>query len=558
VLVGKVGKLPPHPIWYLQPPPHTFLLGPSRSGVLAIRAWKAPFQSFEPGDGGGLSAAPLAGSPAVIAAFKTQLDYKWLHSRQYYFGLSLLYGLAAIGGLLAWLRNRKEKLLLWFAINSIDPLLATVLIGLRIPFSDDFAIGWLQPVISIGDISLWSLLFYLLQLDDRVKLRRFTVLLSWILFTASSLDGSLSAFDWSGPHGWLLQLADAILTGIITITEIYPLVLVCFAFGKRLPVARWLVAMFAFLLEMLVVVRTAVEQGQRYTHWSLDQFISAPLITIDGNSLNSIGVAETLLFIAVVYAVYRSIVEQGEQQARIEQELHSAQELQRVLVPEVLPSLDGYSVTSGYQPAQEVGGDFFQLIDKSDGSALLILGDVSGKGLKAAMTVSLIVGTVRTLAESLDDPAEILARLNRRMHGRLQHGFVTCVVLRLAPDGGCKIANAGHPSPFLNAQEVPLPAALPLGLLPSASYDTTSIQLSIGDSLVLYTDGLLEARNATGELFGFERLRELIATKPDARKAIETAIAFGQDDDITVLTLTRLAVGEASSTKLTAPALAPA
>ena len=116
-------------------------------------------------------------------------------------------------------------------------------------------------------------------------------------------------------------------------------------------------------------------------------------------------------------------VAQSERQAAFEQEFKSAQELQQVLIPESLPSLEGYAVTSAYRPAQQVGGDFFQLIAEPDGSALLIMGDVSGKGLKAAMTVSLIVGAIRTAADTLDDPAEILAILNRRLYGRLQNGL---------------------------------------------------------------------------------------------------------------------------------------
>ena len=138
-------------------------------------------------------------------------------------------------------------------------------------------------------------------------------------------------------------------------------------------------------------------------------------------SLNT--VAATLLLFSIVYAVYRYSAEQNERQAALEQEFKSAQELQRVLIPATLPALQGFAVTSAYLPAQEVGGDFFQLIPQEDGSALLIVGDVSGKGLKAAMTVSLIVGAVHSLVETMDDPAEILAALNRRMHGRLKNGF---------------------------------------------------------------------------------------------------------------------------------------
>jgi serine phosphatase RsbU (regulator of sigma subunit) len=177
-----------------------------------------------------------------------------------------------------------------------------------------------------------------------------------------------------------------------------------------------------------------------------------------------------------------------------------------------------------------------------------VLGDVSGKGLKAAMTVSLLVGTARTLAEQSSDPAWILAGLNRRLEGRMQNGFVTCLVLRLEPSGKCVAANAGHLPPFLNHDEMQLPAALPLGVVSDGSYENVAFTMAPGDHLTLYTDGLVEARNAARELFGFDRVRNLIAANPDAQTASEAAVAFGQDDDITVLTVTRIPTGAESAT----------
>jgi serine phosphatase RsbU (regulator of sigma subunit) len=171
------------------------------------------------------------------------------------------------------------------------------------------------------------------------------------------------------------------------------------------------------------------------------------------------------------------------------------------------------------------------------------------------MAVSLIVGTVRTLAEAKDDPAEILGGLNRRLHGRLKNGFATCLVLLFDAEGSCALANAGHLAPFLNQDEMSLPDALPLALDPDATYETTSFRLAFSDRPTFYTDSLLEARNAAGEIFGFERLRVLIATQQDARQAAEAAVTFGQDDDNTVLTLTRLAIGVKSTTSLLAPEL---
>jgi hypothetical protein len=558
-LIGRNGRMPPDPGYYYVQAPQTFGLGSLDDGVLAIRVWKAPLSSFDNGVQGGFYAPPLIGGPSAIADRRAHMDYTWLHSRQYDFALHSFYALMMALSLLMWLRDRSQRVLLWMAAFTGAPLAAFFLTGLRLPWSYNVAIGFLQPVLSISDIGLWFLLLYLLKLDENPRLARFTRFLAVVSLVSTTLDGLLTLADWSNPKITVpAQIADALLTLVFTVAETYPVVLVAFALRKRLDAARWMMATCAFLFGMLTVIRIALQQGSRYTHWTFGEKIATPLFVINGNSFTLQTLAATGLLISVVYAVYRYSREETMRQQAVEQELRSAQELQQVLIPEELPALPGFALTSSYRPAQEVGGDFFQIIPlegEAVGSTLIVLGDVSGKGLRAAMAVSLIVGAVRTLAESLDDPAEVLARLNNRMHGRLQHGFVTCLVLLVRSNGHCTIASAGHPFPYLNSREIALPDALPLGLTTHASYDNETFQLGVGDRLTLYTDGLLEARNAERELFGFERLRELIAAKPDARDAIDAAIAFGQEDDITVLTLTRLGAGEESSTRLIAPDL---
>jgi Stage II sporulation protein E (SpoIIE) len=176
----------------------------------------------------------------------------------------------------------------------------------------------------------------------------------------------------------------------------------------------------------------------------------------------------------------------------------------------------------------------------------------------ARWSVAISYCTLRTLAEATDEPTEILAGLNRRLHGRLNNGFATCLVLRFDSEGNCVLANAGHLPPFLNQEEMSLPGALPLALDLNATYERIAFRLAVGDRLTFYTDGLLEARNVAGEIFSFDRLQALMATKPDAKQAAEAAVAFGQDDDITVLTLTRLAIGVKPTTSLLAPGTLPA
>jgi hypothetical protein len=561
-LIGRYGTMPPHPSFLWARGARTFGMGQVRDGVLAVRVWKAPLDSFDSDQLGGLYAPPLVGSPDAIAAHMDTRDYAWLRSRQYTFGLQSLYGIVALLGILAWLRNRSLRVALWVAVFSFSPILATFLTGLRIPFSYNFALGRLQPVFSFADISLWFLLLYLLELDKNPKLMKFSRILAVISLASTSLDGLLTLADWSNPlYTHWEQAADGALTAIFTTTQLYPLILVALAIRKRLDLASWMLAIAAFFSEMILVARISLDQGSRYTHWDIARKFTDPLFTINGNVFNAQIIANTLLLLTIVYAVFRYLQDAIRRQSGMEQEFKSARELQQVLIPETLPEVPGYAVTSAYRPAQEVGGDFFQIIPLEGeyaGSTLVVLGDVSGKGLKAAMTVSLLVGAVRTLARFAPQPSELLAELNQRMWGRMQGGFTTCLAMVLRADGHCTVASAGHPAPYLNDHELELPGALPLGLTADASYAESSFELGEGDHFSLYTDGLLEARNATGELFSFARVDALFAGRPDAAQATEAAVDFGQDDDITVLTLTRLGSGERSTTLLSSPVFAPA
>jgi serine phosphatase RsbU (regulator of sigma subunit) len=216
------------------------------------------------------------------------------------------------------------------------------------------------------------------------------------------------------------------------------------------------------------------------------------------------------------------------------------------MIPEAIPQVPCYAIQGAYHPALEVGGDFFQIIPLKNAATLIILGDVSGKGLKAAMNVALIIGTVRTLAEFESDPTKILAGLNRRLCGRMQGGFTTALLLKLDCFGHCTLANAGHLPPFLNGKELKLNESLPLGIVADAEFADQDFILQNGDHLTLYTDGVPEARCKKGELYGFDRTRALLASRFSAESVAQAARDFGQEDDITVLTIESIPINESS------------
>jgi len=213
-------------------------------------------------------------------------------------------------------------------------------------------------------------------------------------------------------------------------------------------------------------------------------------------------------------------------------EFEAAREVQQQLVT-APPATPGFRIEAAYRPATQVGGDFYRVLPGENGEVLVVLGDVSGKGLRAAMTVSAIVGSLRMLPAHT--PVEILRELNRSLAGNLRGGFVTCLAMRIHADGAVTLANAGHLSPYHNGEEIPWPPSLPLGIAADAEYTETSLSLAPGDTFTFFSDGVVEARSPTGELFGFERTGSI--SRQSAQEIADAAQAFGQEDDITVLTL---------------------
>jgi len=558
--VGNLGSLPPQLIAYTSVPAQTHGLGPIRTGVLAVRVFKLPLGSNEDGASGGFEGLPILGSPDAIAAAKGNLDFRWLRSQQFSFGLSCLYGLVFVFSFLAWLRNRSQSLLFWTASYALMLFLATPVFGLRLQYPYSWHEAMRLTWVSIREISLWFLFLWLLRVNEVRSVARTLRILAVVGMVAGLLDSALYFLYPSLIGARAFEIADAALTCFYLPQQILPVLLVVITMVRRqrLDSARWIVAVFAFLNSAYYSLGNVVSQGSRFTHWTLINTLDAPILSLNGNSLNVQLILRTLLLLAIIYAVIRYSIENRRHQAALEQEFQNARELQQVLIPESLPEVLGFALTSAYKPALEVGGDFFQIIPLENGETMIVLGDVSGKGLRAAMAVSLIVGLVRALAPLLTDPAKLLTEINDRLAGRLQGGFATAIALRLDAQGNCALACAGHLPPFLNGREVGLPGALPLGVDRHVDYRLTRIQLRESDRLALFTDGLLEARAGSGELYGFARLEALFARTPTAADAAQAAVDFGQDDDITILTLTRLAVGEESRVESTAPILTPA
>jgi len=228
-----------------------------------------------------------------------------------------------------------------------------------------------------------------------------------------------------------------------------------------------------------------------------------------------------------------AMVETARERAALAAELQAASTVQQLLLQSASQVTPGFGIDSVYLPANEVGGDFFFVAPAPDGSITAVVGDVSGKGLTAAMRVAMILGALRR--ETSHDPSHILSGLNNVLIAQEQLGFTTACCVHIALSGEYTLANAGHVSPYVSGQELSTPPSLPLGLIPDQVYASVCGKLASSERLVLLSDGVLEARAPDGELYGFDRLCKL--TLQPAQEIADTAQRFGQEDDITVLTL---------------------
>jgi serine phosphatase RsbU (regulator of sigma subunit) len=254
--------------------------------------------------------------------------------------------------------------------------------------------------------------------------------------------------------------------------------------------------------------------------------------------------AYTVLVTSTAVLLLRRLLLSIQRQRQMALDVKQAQEVQQVLIPKEQPPIPGLRIETVYRPAREVSGDFFQIVQHpTNGSALIVAGDVAGKGLKAGMLVALLVGAIRTATDTSIDPEFVLGALNRRLTRR-GDAQATCLALQIGVDGEMVIANAGHLPPYLNGKPVHMEGALPLGITEVAEPSVLRLQLQPGDSLLLISDGIVEATNTEGHLFGFERIDELLHSAITASDLATAAQDFGQEDDISVISVTRTAVLE--------------
>jgi hypothetical protein len=528
-LIGKVGGFPPQPrLMYsanqvFAIPAST--ISADRTVVFAVRVWSSSL--FGAKWAGGFETPPFVGdADSVAARANLQIhDSFWWHASD---ELNALMNVCAgILGFALFLVRRSEREYMWFGIAQVfwSMEAIAVLIGyfLKVPHIPTYC----AYIIGIFAGSLLNLVFF------HVLLRQPRRLLFWI--------GGVPVLI---PIAYLC----AVLMGLAGFENFSEFIALCFTpytiavallilrSGRRGNSEAWLLFVpfsvsclsivyielfYAFALQRYPAVAWYANLTQTVLNWP----IHLGLNVIIASSCN----------LAVCSVLLLRFARSRRDEERLSAELEAARAVQQILIPNEVPAIPGFQIESVYKPASQVGGDFFQIVPLDRGGALIAIGDVSGKGMPAAMTVSLLVGTFRTLAHYTQSPAEILAAMNQRMLARSQGGFTTCLVLRLDAEGTLTAANAGHIAPYIGGRELDVVNGLPLGLTPDVIYTETIANLSSLDRLTLLTDGVIEARNHQGELLGFDRTREL--TAHPASEIVRRAQHFGQEDDITVLTL---------------------
>jgi stage II sporulation SpoE-like protein len=548
-LIGQLGGMPPHAQYvvgydqiYPFPTDLPQRVSSDHAITFAIRVWQWP--RLPRGVSGGPTSTTRVGR---IEALKTQQTYEawgrfWASSAGNV--LMMMNLLAAFAGLFLFSMRPQDREFLWFGLyellTGLDHLIVDYSHFTTVPES---IIWWLDVTFSAAS---WFL--FLLFIFTILKGRR-----NGLFWAAVGTEIVTILAQLSFMLGWIGLLQFDLIWALALIPYFFCILKLLYLKARQgVAEAQWMLAPVAvcYLCWFAVIVLGGLAgSGHAWVHGHLHWFfeISRYPFPFSVNDL-----ADMFMLVAVVAVLPLRFARSRRDEERLAGELESARMVQQVLVPNDVPIVPGFAIHCVYRPAGQVGGDFFQVIPLASGGALVAVGDVSGKGMPAAMTVSLLVGTFRTLAHYTQKPSEILASMNSGLLSRSHGGFTTCVVLRIEPNGALFVANAGHLAPYIGGEEITLENGLPLGINAEAEYPEVRAELPTGVQLTLYTDGVVEARARSGELLGFDRAAAL-SVQP-AEIIADTAQSFGQDDDITVLTITADAsISSAESPGLLSP-----
>jgi hypothetical protein len=510
---------------YELPAPRTPQPGGLRTIHIAIRVWHSPIWSSYMG-GGPESDGNLFGSSALLRMELKHRDGR----RQLLFVDLFAYTIAAliisltIFGLYAF--RPKEHEYLWFALMI---LAKAVDAGLSIS-KELYAV----PSVPIFDL-LDSACVAAAQVALMLFLTRVLHLkrnpLWYALMGMIAVSPLVCISYWPG---WLSVPDSAMMQIFLLVpSSIWVLVILVVGAFRRNVTARLLVVPVFLVQGFWVADNVIIVCAQRglpiYARWLETPFIVSPY------SVHPAILAELLFLLAMLAFLIRRFTIARQREERYDGELEAARQVQQVLLPEEIAKVPGFTVDCVYHPAESVGGDFFQILPAPDGGLLVVVGDVAGKGLPAALMVSVLVGAIRAEATHSSDPAVLMASFNERAIGRSQGKFTTCLCLHISAQGIVTAASAGHLNPYVEGVEISLEPALPLGIIAQARYDASSFTLAPGQRLTIVSDGVLEAQARDGELLGFERTRQL--STQSAAEIAAAAQAFGQNDDITVVTV---------------------
>ena len=540
VLLGSFGKFPDHgtPVTYYSQPvmlnlPKSTATGP-QTLVLAFRIWMMPNDLQTAPDAGGFHNAPLLGQADAISA-SYELSKVRL-SRVYLSGAveAVLFFLLAIMAISLLFFDRSDQVYRWLSAvfllttamsvyTCITAWTQTQSITTASIVSDVF----MAPLILGGWVMVWWKWF---RLQRPLWMPKFIAVLTVLYMICDLLGENLffNVIPASANTGFhLASLGIRIL--------FMPVFVMIVIWGVREQGREGWLALPAVILAAISQFQTELAVLHVRVMW----FPFGGRISLAQTSM--LVLAAVMLILLV-----RRLLFSLRRQRQMALDVKQAQEVQQVILPGAVTWIPGFAIESEYRPAREVGGDFFQIVPHStNGSMLIVAGDVTGKGLQAGMMVAMLVGAIHATAEVNSEPEAVLRELNRQLVGR-GDAHATCLAMRIAADGNVTLANAGHLPPYVNGQPVAMEGAVPLGLASDAEFSVMQFTLHEGDRMILVSDGIAEAMDSEGRLFGFERLEAMLATKDSALLSAsalaDAAQQFGQEDDISVITVTRAEV----------------